>query len=288
MTNLPREPHRLNTHVRHLEKSLTALLWTARFRWTAPGVIDHLLGGNGLVRQLVKCDLLVAHPISHPFSPVRYYVTLSKPGLAMLDQHWAEITRGEQGDFAARLASGWNLPQRPEHRIRTARFEHDLQVQIALVRTFHIGRPIQSVFLADDLERVALAKRPSKIPDVVIVLGPDVETGTATTTFWGEVEYSRKNQREIDLFCAYYRGALAGVSERKFDKLIVLCHESVLAQWRRDFARPTVPKWHFHKGSRAWIRLDQKDWHYFPEISAEEVAAIILPLTPKSEDDSDA
>ena len=40
MNNLPREHHHLNAHARHLEKTLTALLWTLRFRWTATQVPD--------------------------------------------------------------------------------------------------------------------------------------------------------------------------------------------------------------------------------------------------------
>ena len=83
MCNLPVEHHRLNTHARHRAKALTALLWTARFRWTASRVIDQLLGGNGLLRQLIEHKLLIEHPITSLFSPVRYYVTLGKDGLGV-------------------------------------------------------------------------------------------------------------------------------------------------------------------------------------------------------------
>lgn len=290
MNNLPFEHHHLNTHARHREKSLTALRWTARFRWTASALIDQLLGGNGLARQLIKRKLLVEHPISNPFSPVRYYATLSNEGLGLLHHHWPEIIRGAHGPIASSLSSDWNLPARPEHRIREARFQHDLQVQTALIRSFRAGGRVASILLADDLERVPLDKRPAKIPDIAIQqlrLG-ETRAERTTSTLWGEVEYSRKNQREIDLFCAYYRGALAGTSERKFDELVVLCHECALAQWRRDFARTVVPKWRFRKATRDWVRLDAKDWHHFPALSSEEVERIIQPLTPNPQDASDA
>ena len=230
--------------------------------------------------QALKRGLLVEHPIANPFASVRFYVTLSKGGLALLHHYWSEIARGKHGDIAMCLCLGWDLPERPDHRIREARFEHDLQVQNALMRSFHAGTPIQSIRLADDLERVQLAKRPAKIPDIVIAFqSSDGESKSTTATIlWGEVEYSRKNAREVDLFCAYYRGALAGTSERKFDKLIVLCHESVLAQWRRDFCRTVVPQWRFRQSTRDWVRLDAKDWHRFPDISAVDVEAIIKPL----------
>lgn len=289
MSNLPSEHHRLNTHARHIQKGLTALLWTARFRWTATLIVDSLLGGNGLVRKLIQQGLLVEHPISNPFAPVRYYTTLSKQGLDLLHRHWPAIRSGKHGDVAMALASGWELPLRPEHRIREARFEHDLQVQLALLRSFHVPSQPTSLLLADDLERTTLDRRPSKIPDIVLEFRPaDAEPEAPTLTLWGEVEYSRKKQREIDLFCAYYRGALAGVSARPFDLLVVLCHDSMLAQWRRDFSRTVVPKWHFRRATRDWVRLDAKDWHQFPAISSEEVDRIIQPLTPKVESDLDA
>lgn len=288
MKNLPLDHHHLNTHARHREKTLTAALWVARFRWTAAEPIDQLLGGNGLVRQMINRKLLVEHPIGNPFSPVRYYVTLGSEGLALLHRYWPEINRGIHGPIALSLASGWSLPTRPEHRIREARFLHDLEVQRSLIRTFQAGMQIKSLRLADDLERVPLDQRPAKIPDIIIQLHPEGTGPGSTTTLWGEVEYSRKNQREIDLFCAYYRGALARVSERKFDQIVVLCHESVLAQWRKDFARTVVPKWHFRKTTRDWIRLDRKDWHHFPELSAEELDRFIQPLTPDIRYESDS
>lgn len=279
MSNLPLEHHHLNTHARHREKSLTALLWTARFRWTAAGIVDQLLGGNGLARQLIKRKLLVEHSISNPFSPVRYYVTLSNEGLELLHRCWPAIIRGEHGPVALSLSSGWSLPARPEHRIREARFEHDLQVQSLLARNFREGEQIESIRLADDLERAPLDKRPSKIPDIIIDFAADHAKGEDTKyTLWGEIEYSRKNQREIDMFCAYYLGALAGISECKFDGFNMFCHESVLAQWRRDFGRAIVPKWHFRKATRDWVRLYPKDWYHFPSFSPEEINAIIRPL----------
>ncbi|OIQ87716.1 hypothetical protein GALL_304290 [mine drainage metagenome] len=279
MTNLPREHHRLDTHARHRAKALTTLLWTARFRWTASGIIDELLGGNGLVRMLIDRHLLVEHRITNPFSPIRYYVTLSTEGLALLEQHWPEIEGGAHGDIARCLSCDWKLPSRPEHRIREARFEHDLHVQYALCRSFQSDRQITRVSLADDLERVPLTQRPTKIPDVIVTFELDSDAGAAaTTTLWGEVEYSRKNRREIDVFCAFYRAAMAGQTTRDFDKVVVLCHQSVLAQWRSDFARTVVPNWHFRKATRDWVKLDAKDWHHFPEMSSEDINAIIRPL----------
>ncbi len=288
MNNLPLEHHHINTHARHWEKTLTATLWVARLRWTAATLIDQLLGGNGLIRQMINRKLLVEHTIASPFSPVRYYVTLGSEGLALLHRCWPEITRGVHGPIARSLASGWSLPARPEHRIREARFLHDFEVQRALIRTFQAGSPIKSILLADDLERVPLDQRPAKIPDIAIQQHAEEGQPDGTITLWGEVEYSRKNQREIDLFCAYYRGALAGRSERKFDNIVVLCHEPVLAQWRKDFARTIVPKWRFRKPTRDWVRLDPKDWHHFPALSAEELGRIIQPLTPEIRDESDS
>lgn len=287
MNNLPLEHHRINTHARHREKTLTALLWIARFRWTAAAPIDQLLGGNGLVRQLINRKFVVEHPIDNVFSAVRYYVTLGSEGLALLHRYWPDITRGTHGPIARSLSLGWSLPARPEHRIRKARFQHDLELQWVLVRTFLAGSQIESLLLADDLERVPLGQRPAKIPDVSAQMRRQGIEAGRTATLWAELEYSRKNQREIDLFCAYYRGALAGVSERKFDKVTVLCHEAVLAQWRKDFARTVVPKWHFRKATRDWVRLDPKDWHHYPELSTEELEGIIQPLTPKPEDQDD-
>ena len=285
MPNLPLVHHRLDTHARHRAKALTALLWTGRFRWTASGVIDELLGGNGLVRKLISRKLLVEHPISDPFCPVRFYVTLTKDGLDLLQRHWTEIGCGRHGNIATRLSDAWALPSRPEQRIRTARFLHDLQVQIALVRSFHANDRIERIYLADDLERTPLDKRPHKIPDIIIeTRASDSPTDHGTRRIWGEIEFSRKNQREIDQFCSYYRAALTSTDEHKvrlakFDQLIILCHDSVLDQWRRDFARTVIPRWHFRKVTRDWIRLDAKDWHRFPEISPDEVEAIIQPLS---------
>ena len=285
MNNLPLEHHHLNTHARHRAKTLTALLWVARFRWTASALVDQLLGGSGLVRQLISNKLVVEHPISNPFSPVRFYVTLGSEGLELLHRYWPEITRGTHGPIASSLSSDWSLPARQEHRIRQARFQHDLEVQLALIRTFQAGSPIQSLLLADDLERVPLDQRPAKIPDIALQVRTEgTEASVTTSTLWGEVEYSRKKPREVDLFCAYYRGALAGTSECKFDRIVVLCHETVLAQWRKDFARTVVPKWLFRKATRDWIRLDPKHWYHFPELPTGELEWIIQPLTPQHED----
>ena len=279
MSNLPQEHHRLNTHARHRAKALTALLWTARFRWTASAVIDDLLGGNGLVRKLVKQKLLVEHPIASPFSPVRYYVTLAKEGLDLLQRHWSEIGCSVHGEIATRLSDSWELPARPEQRIREARFEHDLHLQYVVLRVFHSGRTIETMHLCDDLERTPPTKRPSKIPDVILELRPkNFPTDRTPTKIWHEIEFSRKNRREIDMFCTYYRAAIAGTSKRQFDRLIVYCHPSVLAQWRRDFARTIVPAWNYRKDTRNWVKLDEKDWHHFPPLSADVLDKIIRPL----------
>ena len=280
MSNLPAQHHRLNTHARHLQKTLTALLWTARFRWSTPSIIDgELLGGNGLVRRMIEKGLLVEHPINNVFAPVRYYTTLSKEGLAMLHRHWADIVHGLHGTIAASLASAWAPPTRPEHRIREAQFEHDLQVQIGLARSFRSKAQLDRILLAEDIERVRPAERPAKIPDIII----EGRTGDGSPVkVWGEVEYSRKNQREIDRFCAFYRDALANGNDRRFDRVVVNCHASVLQQWRRDFARTVIPKWHFRNATRDWTRLQPKDWHHFPEITAEQVDAIFLPLPSDS------
>lgn len=279
MSNLPREHHRLDTHARHRDKTLAALLWTARFRWTASGIVDDLLGGNGLARKMIERKLLVEHPINNAFSPVRFYATLSREGLALLQRQWVAIGNGLHGETATRLSDCWTLPERPEHRIRQARFMHDLHVQALLAGAFRTNYPIACIHLADDLERTRPEERPTKIPDVIIELRSEgTSAERQTTKNWGEVEIGRKNQREVDLFCAYYRGALAGLSERGFDKLFVYCHESVLAQWRKDFARTVVPRWQFRKATRDWLRLDAKDWHHFPNISTEEVENTIRLL----------
>lgn len=281
MSNLPSQHHRLNTHARHLEKSLTALLWTVRFRWTATLVIDRLLGGNGLVRKLIEQKLLVEHRIANPFSPVRYYVTLSKDGLALLQRHWDEIGRSAHGHLAMCLTNSFELPSRPEHRIREVRFEHDLHVQLKVASLVgRYGMRLDGLLLADDIERTPPAKRPSKIPDAIIELrSKSFPVDRTISKLWIEVEFSRKNAREIDVFCAYYRAALAGVTEKKFDTLRIFCHTSVLNQWRRDFARTVIPKWHFRKDTRTWVRLYAKDWHHFPELSAEDLEGYIKPLS---------
>ena len=282
MSNLPTQHHGLNTHARHLDKALTALLWTACFRWTATLVIDRLLGGNGLTRKLIDQKLLVEHPISNPFSPVRYYTTLSKEGLALLQRHWNEIGCSVHGHLAMCLSSYFSLPPRPDHRIRKARFEHDLHVQLkvaALVRRY--GMRLDGLHLADEIERTPPAKRPSKIPDAIIDLrSKSFPADRTISKVWIEIELSRKNAREIDVFCAFYRAALAGITEKKFQGLGIYCHPSVLAQWRRDFARTIIPKWHFREEKRTWVRLEPKDWHRFPELSDEDLDRYIMPLAP--------
>ena len=269
MNNLPREHHHLNAHARHLEKTLTALLWTLRFRWTATQIIDRLLGGNGLVRKLIERKLLVEHRIPSPFSPVRFYVTVSQEGLALLQRNWREIEGGAQGHLAMCLSRSFHLPIRPDHRIREHRFEHDLHLQYLVTdQVRREGQRLYSLHLADDLERTPPAKRPSKIPDAILHLLSDDDSANQTIrNRWIEVEYSRKNSREIDTCCAYYRAALAGAAEKPFDELIIYCHASLLAQWRRDFARTIIPQWFFNKEKRTWVRLEPKDWFHFPELS---------------------
>ena len=290
MSNLPSQHHRLNTHARHLEKSLTALLWTVRFRWTATLVIDRLLGGNGLVRKLIEQKLLVEHRIGNPFSPVRYYVTLSKDGLALLQRHWDEIGRSAHGHLAMCLTNSFELPGRPEHRIREVRFEHDLHVQLKVASLVgRYGMRLDGLLLADDIERTPPAKRPSKIPDAIIELrSKSFPVDRTISKLWIEVEFSRKNAREIDMFCAYYRGALAGITEKNFQALEIYCHPSVLRQWRRDFARTMVPKWHFRKDTRTWVRLDPKDWFHFPELSIVRLHDHVRALPVDSKTNSTA
>lgn len=280
MTNLPTQHHRLNTHARHLEKSLTALLWTLRFRWTATMVIDQLLGGNGLVRNLIEQGLLVEHPVPNLFSPVRYYATVSKRGLALLQRHWHEIGRSAHGHLAMCLTNSFDLPSRPEHRIREVRFEHDLHVQLKVASLVHrYDMRLDGLVLGDDIERTPPARRPSKIPDVIIDLrSKNFPIDRRISHIWIEVEFSRKNTRDVDQFCAYYRGALAEITEKKFQGLRIYCHPSILAQRRRDFARTVIPKWHYRKESRSWIRLDAKDWHRFPELSINDLEGYIKPL----------
>ncbi len=269
MSNLPREHHHLNAHARHLEKALTALLWTVRFRWTATLVIDRLLGGNGLVRKLIARKFLVEHRVPSPFSPVRYYVTLGLEGLALLQRNWQAIEGGAYGHLALCLSRSFELPIRPDHRIREHRFEHDLHLQFLVTDEFRReGLRLQYLQLSDDLERTPPAKRPSKIPDAILHLrSKDDPTDPTISTRWIEVEYSRKNSREVDTFCAYYRAALVGSAKKPFDELIIYCHASLYAQWRRDFLRTTIPKWIFRKDKRTWVRLDPKDWLHFPELT---------------------
>lgn len=286
MSNLPQEHHRLNTRARHRAKALTALLWVARFRWSATALIDLLLGGNGLIRKLIEQGLLIEHLVPNPFfAPVRYYVTLSKEGLALLARHWHEIGRSDHGHLAMCLSNFFALPDRPDYRIREVRFQHDLQLQYQLAHLIRRYEPrIEGLELADDLERVPLGKRPSKIPDAIVHLrAKDFPVSRKISQHWIEVEFSRKNARDIDLFCAYYRSALANITERKFTGLLIYCDPSLLAQWRKSFARTRIPKWHFRKDQRTWVQLNAEDMHHLPELSQQDVDGIIRPFTRAAE-----
>lgn len=276
MSNLPKEHHRMNAHARHLEKALATLLWVLRFRWTCASVIDALLGGNGTVHNLVKHDLLVRHKIRDPFSPVRYYVTLSAKGLKFLFTYISEVHQGDHGSIASALASGVTLPVKPDQRIRQGRFLHDLQLQKVLVGAFHSAEIVNSLVLGDDLERLAVPLRPRKIPDAVLEL--KVDESRNWCKYCIEIENSRKNQREVDNFCAYYRTALADPERKDFDKLLIYCERSLLAGWRSAFARTIIPKWIFNKERRTWVRLDKDKWHHFEPIPPEELDNLVGEL----------
>ena len=276
MSNLPTQHHRMNAHARHREKTLTVLLWVLRFRWTCASVIDDLLGGNGTLRMLIKRGLLVEHRIPDPFSQVRYYVTVGAKGLELVARYLAAVRRDEHGPIASMLGQNVTLPARADGRIREHRFLHDLHLQRVLVEAIHATSVVNQLVLSDDLERLATPKRPSKIPDALI------EVAVADSRDWCmvcvEVEFSRKNQREIDNFCAHYRGALADPNRKDFDALRIHCEDSLLQGWKLAMARTTIPKWVFVKERRAWVKLDAKHWHKFDAISAEDIDKIVLPL----------